>query len=215
MSEFFYERYIKKSKKDHYCVACGTKSIKIGDPHYYFVSKYETEFDYYRLCEKCGDHLQTCDSCREAWEDSGDLASVQECMEHIQEQNKREGITDLKKLADISIGTWGREWTAPGPYDKHTNNITLDRLIRDNPHLKYQIEQADDNLTHELKDKLNALILHNVRTSIELNSASNVIVITKEASTECGGKYAAQYGISLETLRPPVSTIRPSYLLGV
>lgn len=56
MSDFYNERQVKKTKKDHRCFGCRTK-LPVGSTCFYISGVYEGNFGAYYLCEKCRDYL--------------------------------------------------------------------------------------------------------------------------------------------------------------
>ena len=56
VSDFYNERQIKKTRKDHKCFGCREKLPK-GSTAFYIAGIAEDGFSYYYLCEPCRDYL--------------------------------------------------------------------------------------------------------------------------------------------------------------
>ena len=56
MSDFYNERKVKKTRKDHRCFGCKVK-LPIGSTAFYISGIYEGVFGSYYLCIKCRDYL--------------------------------------------------------------------------------------------------------------------------------------------------------------
>lgn len=54
--DFYNERKVKKTRKDHKCFGCREK-IPVGSSCYYFSGVYEGDFCADYLCTKCKDYL--------------------------------------------------------------------------------------------------------------------------------------------------------------
>lgn len=56
MSDFYNERQVKKTKKEHKCFGCRTK-LPIGSTAHYISGVYQGDFVAYYLCSKCQNYL--------------------------------------------------------------------------------------------------------------------------------------------------------------
>jgi len=85
VSDFYNEREVKKTKKDHRCFGCRGK-LPIGSNCFYISGVYEGSFGAYYLCLKCKNYL---DDNPEVARDGYYEGDIRDAMLEDEEWNKQ------------------------------------------------------------------------------------------------------------------------------
>lgn len=75
MSDFYNERLVKKTRKDHRCFGCREK-IPTGSTAFYISGVYQGDFGAYYLCKPCREYLDRNPQAASEGYYEGDLRDV-------------------------------------------------------------------------------------------------------------------------------------------